>query len=82
VLNHCPEGDVTGQDLAKCTVWEGLIYAQDSGEIDLLPLADAQAAPEILLAGFGPSLEASFAWSQIAPKIAPWDVFTLKGCAL
>jgi hypothetical protein len=59
LFNNCPEGDVTGADLAACTVWEGMIYANNAGKIDLLPPQGADAAPEILLAGFGPSLTES-----------------------
>jgi hypothetical protein len=80
LFNNCPEGDVTGADLAACTVWEGFIYANISGKIDLLPPQGSDAAPEILLAGFGPALQASNAWGPNKATVAPWDVFTLKGC--
>ncbi|MCV3767322.1 hypothetical protein [Rhizobium sp. TRM95796] len=80
VFNQCPEGDVTGEDLAKCTVWEGVIYGEAAGRLNLLPQQGQRAAPEILLSGFGPALVQSSAWDNDKDRIAPWDVFTLKGC--
>lgn len=80
LFNHCPEGDVTGDDLAACTVWEGMIYSNASGKIDLLPPQGADAASEILLAGFGPALVDSSAWGPKKAIVTPWDVFTLQGC--
>ncbi|WP_137157081.1 hypothetical protein [Rhizobium sp. FKL33] len=80
VFNQCPEGDVTGEDLAKCTVWEGVIYGEAAGRLNLLPPEGQPAAAEILLSGFGPALVQSSAWDNAKDRIAPWDVFTLKGC--
>jgi hypothetical protein len=80
LFNNCPEGDITGDDIAACTVWQGVIYASDGSKIDLLPQQGAKAATEILLAGFGPALQASSAWGPGKATIAPWDVLTLKGC--
>jgi len=81
LFNHCPEGDVTGADIAACTVWEGGIYASAAGKISALPQQGAKAATEILLAGFGPALMRSTAWGPGKATVVAWDVFTLKGCA-
>jgi len=78
---NCPDGDVTGSDLAACTVWQGVIYGNDRGKIELLPQQGAKAAQEILLPGFGPALQASEAWKKINATVVPWDVLTLKGCS-
>jgi len=80
LFNNCPEGDVTGADIAACTVWEGIIYSSNAGRIDHLPPQGADAASEILLAGFGPALVQSSAWGPGKATVAPWDVFSLKGC--
>ena len=80
LFNNCPEGDITGDDIAACTVWQGVIYGHDRGKIDLLPPQGANAAQEILLAGFGPALQASSAWGPKKATVAPWDVLSLKGC--
>jgi hypothetical protein len=80
LFHNCPEGDVTGDDLAKCTVWQGVIYASAEGRIELLPPTGSVAAPEILLPGFGPALRDSTAWGTGMASVVPWDVLTLKGC--
>lgn len=78
VLNDCPEGDATGEEIAACTVWEGVVYAPDGA--DLLPEGSEAAAGRLLLAGFGPSLRYSRLWETGKATAVPWDVFTLKGC--
>lgn len=78
---NCPDGDATGDDLAACTVWQGVIYGNGGGKIDLLPQQGATAAKEILLPGFGLALQASAAWKKIKATVVPWDVLTLKGCS-
>ena len=80
-LDNCPEGDVTGADIAACTVWKGIIYAADkaTGEVDLLPLEGADAPYSLVLPGFGPAIAASsFGKAMTA---TPWDVFTFKQCS-
>ncbi|EHS50487.1 hypothetical protein PDO_2441 [Rhizobium sp. PDO1-076] len=81
IMNNCPEGDVTGADLAACTVWKGIIYSADktTGHIDLLPPEGSGAPDSLLLPGFGPAYaQSSFGKSL---ETAPWDVFEFKGCA-
>lgn len=80
ILNNCPEGDVTGADIAACTVWRGIIYGRDerSGGIGLLPSEGEAAAPAIVLPGFGPAWMASSVGKSA--DVTPWDVFTLEGC--
>jgi hypothetical protein len=80
LFHNCPEGDTTGEEIKKCTVWEGVIYASAGGKIDLLPKTGSPAAPEILLPGFALGLVDSTAWSAGKATIVPWDVFSLKGC--
>jgi len=80
LFHNCPEGDVTGDDLTKCTVWQGVIYASAEGKIALLPPTGSAAAREILLPGFGPALRDSTAWGTGMATVVPWDVLTFKGC--
>jgi len=48
LMYKCPTGDVTGDELAACTVWEGVIYSSDDqGKIALLP-AEGVDAPKTL----------------------------------
>jgi hypothetical protein len=80
LFHNCPDGDTTGEEIQKCTVWEGVIYSAAGGKIDLLPKTGSPAAPEILLPGFALGLVDSTAWSAGKATIVPWDVFSLKGC--
>lgn len=81
VMHDCPEGDVTGEEIAACTVWEGVIYALDGGDAALLPDEGGAAAESLLLSGFGASLRYSTLWDEGKANAAPWDVFKRKGCA-
>lgn len=80
-LNNCPEGDVTGADIAACTIWKGIIYAADkaTGHVDLLPPEGADAPDTLLLPGFGPAIATSSLGG--AMTATPWDVFTFKQCS-
>lgn len=80
LFHDCPEGDTTGEEIRKCTVWEGVIYAADRGRIDLLPMTGSPAAAEILLPGFALGLVDSTAWGEGKARVVPWDVFGLAGC--
>ncbi|MCL6707391.1 hypothetical protein M8R20_10300 [Pseudomonas sp. R2.Fl] len=81
ILRDCPEGDVTGADLAACTVWKGIIYGVDqaTGHVDLLPPEGAAAPDQLLLPGFGPAVAASSLGQAFDGM--PWDVFSYKECA-
>jgi hypothetical protein len=81
LMNNCPEGDVTGADLAACTVWKGIVYGIDvaTGHVDLLPPEGANAPDALLLPGFGPAVLSSVVGKGI--EGGPWDVFEFKGCA-
>ena len=80
-MHDCPEGDVTGADLAACTVWTGIIYASDkaTGHVDLLPSEGADAPESLVLPGFGPAVSRSVLFKDLSAM--PWDVFELKECA-
>jgi len=81
LMHNCPEGDVTGDEIAACTAWRGVIYTSDaSGTIGLLP-AEGTGAPQMLiLPDLGPALRHSSAYGQEGFSKLPWDVFALKGC--
>lgn len=80
LFHNCPDGDTTGEEIRKCTVWESVVYANAGGKIDLLPKTGSIAAPEILLPGFALGLVDSTAWGAGKATVVPWDVFSLKGC--
>ncbi len=81
VMHNCHEGDVTGADLAACTVWTGIIYASDkaTGHVELLPSEGADAPDSLILPGFGPTVSRSVLGKDL--DVVPWDVFELKECA-
>lgn len=81
VMHNCPEGDVTGADLAACTIWTGIIYAADkaTGHIDLLPAEGAAAPDSLLLPGFGPAVSRSVISKDL--NAMSWDVFERQECS-
>jgi len=79
IMNKCPEGDVTGDDIAACTIWEGVIYSIGTdGKVDSLPAEGMAAATQLLLPDFGPAIRSSSIWGKAT--VAPFDVLALKGC--
>jgi hypothetical protein len=81
LMHKCPEGDVTGDELAACTVWEGVIYSSDEqGNIELLPAEGVEAPKKLILPDLGPSLRLSSAYGADGFSKVPWDVFAMKGC--
>ena len=80
-LTHdCPP-DADEEELAACTLWEGVLYAVSGGGIDLLPeAADAPAPEQILLPDLGRTLRYSALPFPEALDGPPWDVFTLEAC--
>ncbi|RUW59772.1 hypothetical protein [Mesorhizobium sp. M7A.F.Ca.US.008.03.1.1] len=81
LMHKCPEGDVTGEELAACTPWHGVIYTtDDKGNIGLLPAEGVEAPKTLILPDLGPSLRQSSAYGGSGFSKVPWDVFALKGC--
>ena len=81
LMYKCPEGDVTGEELAACTVWQGVIYTSDEfGNIDLLPGEGAAAPQKLVFADLGHALRNSSVYGANGFSKVPWDVFALKGC--
>lgn len=81
LMHDCPEGDVTGEELAACTVWQGVIYTvSEFGVVGLLPERGEAAAVNLILPDLGPSVRRSSAWGVHGVTKAPWDAFTLSGC--
>ena len=80
LMYKCPDGDVTGEELEACTVWQGVIYAVDeTGAVDLLPKTGA-APKTLIFPDLGPSLRLSAAYGEGGFSKVPWDFFALKGC--
>lgn len=80
LMYKCPEGDVTGEELDACTVWQGVIYTADTaGSVGLLPRA-GDAPKTLVFPDLGPSLRLSSAYGEGGFSRLPWDVFALRGC--
>lgn len=81
VLDNCPEGDATGEELAACTVWQGPIVAQaENGGIAPLPASDQPAAGSVFLEGFADALTASKLYSEAGLSVRDFDTLTLLAC--
>ena len=83
ILHNCPEGDVTGDEIAACTVWEGPIYALDvNGGAGWMPVLDPNhaAGENLLFPDFSAAMMQSAAWQAKQVTVLPGDVFRLKAC--
>lgn len=82
VLHHgCPDGDATGEELAACTVWQGVIYSVDAeGGVGLMPRQGAPAPAHLVFSDLAASLAAAPALDGGRPARLPFDVFSIKGC--
>jgi hypothetical protein len=80
VPHQCPEGDVTGEELDACMVYEDVIYAlDDKGIFGQLPSRGTPAADRILLPGFLQQLAAQT--QRLDVDVAASDeIFQLSGC--
>jgi hypothetical protein len=80
IMHKCPEGDITGDDIAACTIWQGVIYSVSAdGKVANLPEEGAVAATQVLLPDFGPAVRNSSIWGKAT--VAPWDALAFKECA-
>ena len=81
LMYKCPSGDATGQELAACTLWEGVIYSADeNGVVGLLPVEGAEAPQSLVFPALGPSLQMSTVHGGNGFSKLPSDIFIMKGC--
>jgi hypothetical protein len=81
IMDQCPDGDVTGEELEACTVWQGVIYGlTKDADAPFLGKRGAPHAEALLLPDFSRAvLEHKFKTPLSAPpEIA--DVFKMKAC--
>lgn len=82
LMYQCPDGDVTGADLAKCTIWDGVFYAISAdGTVSDLPSAGDNAAARLILSDLGRQAMNSQVWANSKIADIPAEVLTLEGCA-
>ena len=81
LMHKCPEGDVTGEELAACTIWQGTMYAVDEkGNAGLLPAQGQPAARQIILTDFAVFARESSIWGMTGISKLPGDIFSMSGC--
>lgn len=77
----CPEGDVTGEELAACIVYRSVVYAEDAGGgLRELPAAGETAARAVLLPNFAAAVWRHPAFGDDGPEQPPAERFNLAGC--
>lgn len=77
---NCPEGDVTGEELAACLVYQGTVYTIDGDGVGLLPPPGEAAAAQVFLPNLLPALWNNPQFGDAAPKEPPAEIFKLSGC--
>ncbi len=81
IMDHCPDGDVTGEELDACTVWQGVIYGltKDANAPFIgkrgSPYAEALLLPDLSR----DLLDHTFKTPLAGPAKAD-DVFRMKAC--
>ncbi len=81
LTKDCPVGDVTGEELDACTVWQGTIYAVDAeGRAGPLPPQGQPAARQIVLTDLAAYIRQSTVWGVGGLSKLPYDVFSMSGC--
>ncbi|NJR13589.1 MAG: hypothetical protein HC779_04330 [Phyllobacteriaceae bacterium] len=86
IMHKCPTGDVTGDELAACTIWQGIIYGLDTvGNAFYLPPMNqgAEAANTLLFPDFKvPRCRlSSVVGRRSGLSTPPKDDFKFKACA-
>jgi hypothetical protein len=81
VMDQCPDGDVTGEELDKCTVWQGVIYGltKDANAL-YIGKRGTPHAEALLLPDFSRYAMDHVFKTPLAGPIKVDDVFKMKGC--
>ncbi|WP_422371814.1 hypothetical protein [Hoeflea sp.] len=78
---NCPEGDVTGEELAACLVYQGPVYKIDrESGVAGLPGTGTDAAESLLLPGLASALWDNPQFDGAGPTERPAEVFEISGC--
>ena len=83
IMHNCPEGDATGDEIAACTVWQGIVYGLDEfGNVNYLASTyDGQAAAKTLLfPDLGAAVQFSNAFGPGKLATPPKDDFKQAAC--
>ncbi|MGL4489416.1 MAG: hypothetical protein ACRCU5_08235 [Rhizobiaceae bacterium] len=81
VMDQCPDGDVTGEELEACTVWQGVIYGLTKDAT--APFIGKRGTPNaeaLLLPDFSRyAMEHTFK-TPLSGPVKVDDVFKMKAC--
>lgn len=81
LLDNCPEGDVTGEELDACTIWQGAIYARDAGAARVTtPKHNESAAGILVLEGLADVLVKSEQVREHGLSVEKFEQLTLLAC--
>lgn len=83
VMHNCPEGDATGEEIAACTVWQGIVYGVDKlGNVNYLASTNEgqEAANTLLFHDFGAAVQMSKAFGTGKLTTPPNDDFKQSAC--
>jgi hypothetical protein len=81
IMDQCPDGDVTGEELEKCTVWQGVIYGlTKDAAAPYLGKRGTSHSEALLLPDFSRyAMEHEFK-TPLSSPVKVDDVFKMKGC--
>ncbi|WP_265517747.1 hypothetical protein [Nitratireductor luteus] len=80
LLKDCPTGDATGEELAACTLWRGVVYAvDDAGDVGLLPGPRDDAAQQLIMTDLSRALHFS-TLNDGETALPGFDVYEITGC--
>ncbi|OCW59025.1 hypothetical protein [Hoeflea olei] len=77
---NCPEGDVTGAELAACLVYQGTVYTVAGDGVGQLPAAGGDAAERLFLPNLKVALWQNPQFGDRGPAEPPAELFRLSGC--
>ena len=81
VMDHCPDGDVTGEELDVCTVWQGVIYGlTKEATAPYLGKRGTPYAEALLLPDFSRAVQSHVFKNSLPGPPKTEDVFRMKAC--
>jgi hypothetical protein len=81
VMDHCPEGDVTGEELDVCTVWQGIVYAlKPAADAGYLGKRGSDHAEALLLPDFSRAVQSHVFKNPLSGPPKADDIFRMKAC--
>lgn len=83
IMHNCPEGDATGDEIAACTVWQGIVYGLDElGNVNYLASTNEgqTAAKTLLFPDLGAAVQMSTAFGAGKLTAPPRDDFKQSAC--